>query len=211
MHFARLPSAPNFHPHKALRGLLERERRLLGLVSRSAYESVRRTWATGFRERGAVPGMVTSIQTFGSYANFHPHIHALVTNGVMTREGEGAGPDAGGSTDGGAGVGVGRLGMDPCAGAPGAGSAAASGAVLRDVREPVLGRLAESRVVDRILAHVRGGDGDPFAEQGPPGEGSAQLSGGPVRAACRGARRKRGRGFGSIPGPDGIESPTRAV
>ena len=28
--------------------------------------------------------MVISIQTFGSYANFHPHLHALVTNGVMT-------------------------------------------------------------------------------------------------------------------------------
>jgi hypothetical protein len=33
---------------KALRGLLEWERRLLGLVSRCAYESVRRTWAEGF-------------------------------------------------------------------------------------------------------------------------------------------------------------------
>ena len=42
----------------------------------------------GFGARGAVPGMVASIQTFGSYANFHPHIHALVTNGVVTREGE---------------------------------------------------------------------------------------------------------------------------
>jgi len=86
--------APVAHRHvvftvpKALRGLFERERRLLGLLSRSAYESVRRTWATGFGERGAVPGMVASIQTFGSYANFHPHIHALVTNGVVTGEGE---------------------------------------------------------------------------------------------------------------------------
>jgi hypothetical protein len=30
---------------------------------------------------------VISIQTFGSYANWHPHLHALVTNGVMTRDG----------------------------------------------------------------------------------------------------------------------------
>ena len=86
--------APVSHRHmvftvpRALRGLFERERRLLSLLSRCAYESVRRTWATGFGERGAVPGMVASIQTFGSYANFHPHIHALVTDGVMTREGE---------------------------------------------------------------------------------------------------------------------------
>ena len=73
---------------RALRGLFERERRLLSLLSRCAYESVRRTWATGFGVRGAVPGMMASIQTFGSYANFHPHIHALVTNGVMTPAGE---------------------------------------------------------------------------------------------------------------------------
>jgi hypothetical protein len=33
--------------------------------------------------------MVCSIQTFGSYAaNFHPHVHALVTDGVATPEGE---------------------------------------------------------------------------------------------------------------------------
>ena len=32
--------------------------------------------------------MVSSIQTFGSFANFQPHIHALVTDGVMTRQGE---------------------------------------------------------------------------------------------------------------------------
>ena len=72
---------------KALRGLLERERRLLGLVSRCAYESVRRTWAEGFGDRHAVPGMAASIQTFGSYANWHPHVHTILTDGVMTREG----------------------------------------------------------------------------------------------------------------------------
>ena len=86
--------APVAHRHvvftipRALRGLFERDRRLLGLLSRCAYEALRRTWACGFEDAGAVPGMVASIQTFGSYANFHPHIHALVTNGVMTREGE---------------------------------------------------------------------------------------------------------------------------
>lgn len=31
--------------------------------------------------------MAISIQTFGSYAKWHPHLHALVTNGVMTPEG----------------------------------------------------------------------------------------------------------------------------
>ena len=87
-------AAPVAHRHvvftvpKALRGLFERDRGLLGLLSRCVYESVRRTWVAGFGEPRAVPGMVSSIQTFGSYANFHPHIHALVTNGVVTWQGE---------------------------------------------------------------------------------------------------------------------------
>jgi hypothetical protein len=86
--------APVAHRHvvftipRALRGLFERDRRLLGLLSRCAYEALRRTWAVGFEDARAVPGMVASIQTFGSFANFHPHIHALVTNGVVTGEGE---------------------------------------------------------------------------------------------------------------------------
>jgi hypothetical protein len=87
-------AAPVSHRHvvftipRALRGLFERERRLLGILSRCAYESVRRTWGTGFGVRGARPGMVASIQTFGSYVNFHPHVHAVVTDGVMTVGGE---------------------------------------------------------------------------------------------------------------------------
>jgi hypothetical protein len=30
--------------------------------------------------------------------------------------------------------------------------------------------------VDRILAHVRGGNRDPFEERGPPGEGALLVS-----------------------------------
>ena len=36
----------------------------------------------------ALPGMVSSIQSFGSFANFHPHIHALVTDGLVERGGQ---------------------------------------------------------------------------------------------------------------------------
>ncbi len=87
--------APVPHRHvvftipKALRGVFERERRLLGLLSRCAYETVRRTWGVGFEAADSRPGTVCSIQTFGSYAaNFHPHIHALLTDGVATPDGE---------------------------------------------------------------------------------------------------------------------------
>ncbi len=31
--------------------------------------------------------MIASIQTFGSFANFHPHVHALITDGVVTADG----------------------------------------------------------------------------------------------------------------------------
>jgi len=74
---------------KALRGLFQRERRLLGLLSRCAYEAVRRAYGAYLENRTVVPGFASSIQTFGSFAaNFHPHIHALVTQGSFTREGE---------------------------------------------------------------------------------------------------------------------------
>ena len=72
---------------KVLRGLFERERRLLGLLARTAYETLRRVLREASGERDVVPGVVASIQTFGSYANFHPHVHAIVTEGVFQRDG----------------------------------------------------------------------------------------------------------------------------
>jgi hypothetical protein len=57
---------------RALRGLFERERRLLGLLARTGYEAIRRAFAALVDEPAAVPGVVISIQTFGSFANFHP-------------------------------------------------------------------------------------------------------------------------------------------
>lgn len=42
-----------------------------------------------FAEHDVTPDLVVSIRTFGSYAaNFHPHGHALVTDGAYTEEGE---------------------------------------------------------------------------------------------------------------------------
>ena len=34
------------------------------------------------------PGVIVSIQTFGSFANFHPHLHCLVSEGIFTPAGE---------------------------------------------------------------------------------------------------------------------------
>ncbi len=88
--------APVAHRHvvftipRVLRGLFERERALLGLLARAAYETLRRVLAAAGAVDGAshaVPGVVASIQTFGSFANFHPHIHALVAEGVFAPDG----------------------------------------------------------------------------------------------------------------------------
>jgi len=74
---------------KAIRGLFERERRLLGLLSRTAYEDVRKCFQMLFGRKDVRPGCVVSLQTFGAFgANFHPHCHAIISDGVWTREGE---------------------------------------------------------------------------------------------------------------------------
>ena len=67
---------------RALRGLFERDRRLLGLLSRTAYEAIRVSFQAVFGRDDVRPGAVASIQTFGSFAaNFHPHLHMLVAEG----------------------------------------------------------------------------------------------------------------------------------
>ena len=87
--------APVPHHHvvftipKALRGLFERERSLLGRLAGWAYEAVKTCFQEVLAHHDAVPGFVASIQTFGAYGcNFHPHLHALVTAGLLATGGE---------------------------------------------------------------------------------------------------------------------------
>ena len=81
--------APVAHRHavftipRALRGLFLRERRLLGLLPRCAAETLLRCWRAALDRRDGRPGVVASIQTFGGQANWHPHVHALVTDGLL--------------------------------------------------------------------------------------------------------------------------------
>ena len=67
----------------AIRGLFERERRLLSLLPRCAKDAVNKSFQAVLGRKDALPGMVVSIQTFGSFANFHPHLHALITDGAL--------------------------------------------------------------------------------------------------------------------------------
>ena len=73
---------------KALRGLIERERRLHGLMALAAWEVLRDALREAAVEPEGVPGMVVSLQTFGSLGvNFHPHLHGIATEGVLTPDG----------------------------------------------------------------------------------------------------------------------------
>ena len=42
---------------------------------------------TTLRVPDAVPGVLSSIQTFGTLANWHPHLHLLVTDGLFRPDG----------------------------------------------------------------------------------------------------------------------------
>jgi len=73
---------------KRLRGLIERDRRLHGVMARAAWDTLRDALREAACEPDGAPGAVVSLQTFGSFgANFHPHLHGLVTEGVITPDG----------------------------------------------------------------------------------------------------------------------------
>jgi transposase-like zinc-binding protein/putative transposase len=72
---------------KRLRPSFLHDRRLLGVLCRVAYRTLRDFLRVTFREPDVAPGAVASIQTFGSLANFHPHLHLVVTDGVFRPDG----------------------------------------------------------------------------------------------------------------------------
>jgi len=72
---------------KRLRPFFLHDRKLLGQLSRVAYRTLRDFLRATFRESDLVPGVVASIQTFGSLVNFHPHLHLVVTDGAFRPDG----------------------------------------------------------------------------------------------------------------------------
>ena len=87
--------APVPHRHwafsipRVLRGLFERERALLSLLSQTAYASIVKTFQALLGREDIRPGCVFSLQTFGAYrANFNPHCHGLVTDGAFSADGQ---------------------------------------------------------------------------------------------------------------------------
>jgi hypothetical protein len=72
---------------KRLRIFFRFDRRLLGALPRLAWRSVLEVYRAVLDRPHAVPGMVTAIHTFGELVHWHPHLHALVTDGAFAPDG----------------------------------------------------------------------------------------------------------------------------
>jgi hypothetical protein len=71
---------------KRLRIFFRFDRRLLGSLMRLAWETIDQAYREVLGRDDVVPGMISGIQTFGALAHFHPHVHAIVTDGVFIRD-----------------------------------------------------------------------------------------------------------------------------
>ncbi len=72
---------------KMLRPYFRFDRDLLKDFCRLAHECVVEYMQTNLSLPDGLPGIVMAIHTFGEYLDFHPHLHALVADGLFVREG----------------------------------------------------------------------------------------------------------------------------
>jgi hypothetical protein len=79
---------------KRLRPYFLYDRKLLGELSRVAARTVTAFIRGTVGEKDLSVGIVSSIQTHGSLANWHPHLHLLVTDGGFRPEGKSYPADA---------------------------------------------------------------------------------------------------------------------
>jgi hypothetical protein len=72
---------------KRLRIYFRYDRDLLKELPKLGWEVIKEIYQTVFERDDVVPGMVGTVQTFGQLAHFHPHIHAIVTDGAFSKDG----------------------------------------------------------------------------------------------------------------------------
>lgn len=72
---------------KILRRFFLYNRQLLGKLSQCAAKSLTKFFKTILGKKQGIPGIVIVIQTFGDYANWHPHLHAMVADGLYLESG----------------------------------------------------------------------------------------------------------------------------
>jgi len=71
---------------KMLRPYFLHHRALLGGLAQAAWETVLELMCAAAGDEGMRPGMVAVVQTAGDLANWHPHVHAIVSRGGWTRD-----------------------------------------------------------------------------------------------------------------------------
>ncbi len=72
---------------KRLRIYFRHDRSLLGELARAAWLAVTEAYRHVLQREDVVPGMIGGIQTFGELVHFHPHIHAIATDGAFAPDG----------------------------------------------------------------------------------------------------------------------------
>jgi hypothetical protein len=72
---------------KRLRLYFRHDRSLLGHLARAAWETVSQVYCQVLDREGILPGMIAGIQTFGQLVHYHPHVHAIVTDGCFSQDG----------------------------------------------------------------------------------------------------------------------------
>ena len=71
---------------KMLRPYFQRHRPLLKRLCTLAHQSLADYLRTALDCPKGVPGIILTLHTFGEYLDFHPHIHALVADGLFLRD-----------------------------------------------------------------------------------------------------------------------------
>ena len=72
---------------KILRVYFRKDRRLLGKLSQCAVDAPKTLFRAASKDLAAVPEIIIAIQNYGDLVNVHPHLHALVTDGVFSPTG----------------------------------------------------------------------------------------------------------------------------
>jgi ribosomal protein S27E len=72
---------------KILRRYFYYDRKLLGKLSHCATSSLKTFFQKVLNKKHGILGITLAIQTFGDYAKWHPHLHALVADGLFTESG----------------------------------------------------------------------------------------------------------------------------
>ena len=76
-----------FSMPKILRLFFKYNRKLLGKLCQCAQKSLVTFFQQVLRKNKGIAGSIVAIQTFGDYCRWHPHLHAIVSDGLYTDTG----------------------------------------------------------------------------------------------------------------------------